>query len=404
MSEGQRQKTIVLVNTVLYGSTGNIARQLKSLAEENGMQAYTVTAYARNRKTKYSDKDIVIGNYFDRYLHLWLSKVTGRSGIFSYFSTLKLVRRLKRLYPDVLHLHNLHNAYINLPLLFKFIKKNNIKVIWTLHDCWAFTGRCPYFDMYACDKWKTGCFNCPYPRDSYPIADRDRTSKMWNLKRRVFTGVGDMTIVTPSEWLAGLVKESFLKDYQVKVINNGIDLDIFRPTKGKTYNALKATDKFIVLGLAMDWNKRKGLDVFKELSDKLDDRYQILLVGTDDSLAEELAKHNIKCINRTSSQQELAELYTAADVFVNPTREDNFPTVNIEAMACGAPVITFDTGGSPESLDADSGFVVPKEDVESIIEAIEKICRDKTIIRDNCVKRAQRFDKRERFAEYIRLY
>lgn len=403
MSENQGKK-IVLINTVLYGSTGNIVRQLKLLAEEKGMQPYTVSAYARNNKTKYEENDFIIGNYIDRYLHIWMSRVTGLSGTFSVFSTLKLVRRLKKIGPEVIHLHNLHNAYINLPILFGYIKRNSIKVIWTLHDCWAFTGRCPYFDLYSCNKWLTGCFDCPYPKESYPISKRDRTLKMWNLKKKTFTGVSDLTVVTPSKWLAELAKESFLNEYPVKVINNGIDLDIFRPAKGLIYDELKASGKHIVLGLAMDWNKRKGLDVFITLSKKLNESYQIVLVGTDDELAAELSGLGIKCINRTSSQQELAEVYTAADVFVNPTREDNFPTVNIESLACGTPVITFDTGGSPESLDDTSGIIIPKEDIAALTDAIFMVCEKNILSRSDCVKRAGNFDKRKKFAEYLDLY
>ena len=404
MKTGQNQKTIVLINTVLYGSTGKIVRQLKSLAGKNGMQAYTVSAYARNSKTEYENNDIVVGNYFDRYLHIWLSRATGLSGVFSVYSTLKLTGSLKKIRPDVIHLHNLHNAYINLPILFRYIKKNNVRVIWTLHDCWAFTGRCPYFEIYECDKWMTGCGDCPYPDKEYPVSNHDRTRKMWDLKKRTFTGVKDMTIVTPSEWLSGLARQSFLGEYPVKVINNGIDLETFRPVKGQLYNDMKALGKHIVLGLAMDWNKRKGLDVFIELNKMLGDDYRIVLVGTDDTLVDKLKGSGIMCINRTSSQQELAELYTAADVFANPTREDNFPTVNIEALACGTPVITFDTGGSPEILDDSCGIVIPKEDIEALKQAVISICENKVISSDDCIKRAQNFDKDGKFYEYIRLY
>lgn len=404
MNSNQGKKKIVLINTVLYGSTGNIIRQLKSLAENHEMQAFTVSAYARNSTTKYDENDIVIGNYFDRYLHIWLSRTTGLSGTFSVSATRRLIRRLKRIRPDVIHLHNLHNAYINLPILFNYIKKNNIKVIWTLHDCWAFTGRCPYYEMVGCEKWKTGCSNCPYPAGQYPVSYKDRSHKMWEIKKKTFTGVRDMVVVTPSKWLANQVKESFLKDYPIKTINNGIDLDVFKPTKARIYEELKASGKHLVLGLAMDWNERKGLDVFVELSRLLGDEYQIILVGTDDIIAEELSKHGIRCINRTSSQQELAEVYTAADVFVNPTREDNFPTVNIEALACGTPVVTFDTGGSPEILDETCGIIVPKDDKEELITAIRKICEEMPISIDNCMKRAMLYKKDARFKEYLELY
>ena len=404
MSKAQKQKKIILINTVLYGSTGNIVKQLKSLAEESGMQAFTVSAFARNSTMEYSDNDIVIGNYFDRYLHIWLSRVTGLSGVFSVFSTLKLTGKLAKIGPDVIHLHNLHNAYINLPILFRYIKKNNIRVIWTLHDCWAFTGRCPHFMMLDCDKWKEGCCDCPYPAESYPIAYRDNTKRMWWIKRKTFTDVRDMTLVSPSSWLAGIIKESFLKEYPVRVINNGVDLESFMPVRGKVYDQLKGLDKYIVLGVALDWNDRKGLDVFRDLAGKLSDKYRVVMVGTDDALAAELSSYGIRCINRTSSKNELAEIYTAADVFVNPTREDTFPTVNIEALACGTPVITFDTGGSPEILDESCGVIVAKDDVESLAEAIITMCENEKPAETACVARAHRYGSADRFAEYINLY
>lgn len=400
----QGKKKIVLINTVLYGSTGNIVKQLKSLAGENGMEAYTVSAYARNNRMKYENNDLVIGNYFDRYLHLWLSRVTGLSGTFSLFSTFKLTRLLKRIKPDVIHLHNLHNAYINLPILFRYIKKNNIKVIWTLHDCWAFTGRCPHFVMTGCERWKNGCGHCPYPGELYPVAKHDNTLKMLQIKKKSFSGVSDMTIVTPSEWLAGLVRQSFLSAYPVRVINNGIDLSVFKPLEGGLYKELKAEGKYIVLGVALDWNTRKGIDVFKWLSKELGDSYRIVLVGTDETLEKELSSYGIKCIKRTSSQSELAEIYSAADVFVNPTREDTFPTVNIEALACGTPVITFNTGGSPECLDDSCGLIVQRDDIESLRYAIETICFQSQHYHIDCINKASKYDVYDKFNEYIKMY
>lgn len=404
MSENRSQKKIVLINTVLYGSTGNIVRQLKSLAEEKGMKVYTVSAYTRNSNVKYEDNDIIIGNLFDRYLHIWLSRVTGLSGTFSFYSTLKLTKWLRKIEPDVIHLHNLHNAYINLPILFKYIKRNNVKVLWTLHDCWAFTGRCPHFEILNCDKWRTGCHDCPYPAESYPIAFRDNTKKMWTLKKNAFTGVKDMTLVTPSKWLAKLVKQSFLANYPTKVINNGINIGVFMPIEENLFKVLKADGKHIVLGVAMDWNIRKGLDVFKVLCSELGDEYKVVMVGTDKKLAKELGPYGIVCVDRTSSQQELAEIYTAADVFVNPTREDNFPTVNIEALACGTPVITFDTGGSSEMLDDMCGIVVSKGDINGVICAIKNICENEKLNGENCVSKASQFNSKDRFMEYIDLY
>ena len=208
----------------------------------------------------------------------------------------------------MIHLHNLHGNNVNLFLLFSFLKREHIPVVWTLHDCWSFTGRCPYFDMLCCDKWKSGCGGCPYPKHDYPAAYRDCTARMWQLKKRWFTGVKDMTLVTPSHWLAGLVKQSFLSGYAVRVMHNGIDLSVFQPAESDFRRRYGIPDStYIVLGVAFDWGRRKGLDVFTALAERLDQSYQIVLVGTDDAVDRELPAQ-ILSIHRTQNQQELAEM------------------------------------------------------------------------------------------------
>jgi glycosyltransferase involved in cell wall biosynthesis len=228
---------------------------------------------------------------------------------------------------------------------------------------------------------------------------------MWRLKKKWFTGVEDMTIVTPSQWLAGLVKESILKDYTVKVIHNGIDLSIFKsmPNNFREKYGIPENKK-ILLGVAFGWGIRKGLDVFLELEKRLDPhKYQIVLVGTDDKVDKQLPA-GIISIHRTQNQQELAEIYTAADLFVNPTREENYPTVNMESLACGTPVLTFRTGGSPEILDENTGAVVDCDDIDALEQEIVRICDKKPHSMEACLTRAKSFDMNERFEEYIKLY
>ena len=302
----------------------------------------------------------------------------------------------------VINLHILHNWNINLPMLFDYIKKNNIKTVWTFHDCWAFTGQCPYFDSVKCEKWKSGCFECPQYRQ-YPGAYVDKTEKMHKLKKDWFTGVNRMTVVTPSAWLGELTKESFLKDYCVKVINNGIDLEIFKPTESDFREKYNIGNKKIVLGVAFDWGKRKGLDVFQELAKRLPSDYQIVLVGTDDNIDKTLPK-NIISIHRTANQKELAEIYSTSDVFANPTREDNFPTVNMESLACGTPVVTFKTGGSPECIDENCGTVVDVDDVDTMEKEIIRVCEEKPFSKEACITRAKQFDRNDKFKEYVELF
>jgi len=263
--------------------------------------------------------------------------------------------------------------------------------------------QCPYFTMVKCEKWKDGCHHCMQIH-SYPSSLLDMTKPMWYLKKKWFTGVNKMIIVTPSDWLANLVKESFLKDYPVHVINNGINLGVFKPTTSsfREKHGIK-DDQYLILGVAYSWGKRKGLDVFIELSKRLSREYQIVLVGTDDTIDKQLPEHIIT-IHRTRSQVELAEIYTAADLFVNPTREDNYPTVNMESLACGTPVLTFNTGGCSEILDETCGSVVECDDIDGMIREIIRICNEKPFSIDACLKRSKRFDMNARFSEYLHLY
>ena len=225
---------------------------------------------------------------------------------------------------------------------------------------------------------------------------------MWKKKKEWFTGVKDLTIVTPSEWLADLVKKSFLSEYPIKVINNGIDLNIFKPTQSDFRDA-HGIEGLMLLGVAFGWGKRKGLDIFVELSKRLGNEYQIVMVGTDDVIDKQLSS-SIISIHRTNNQQELAEIYSAADLMVNPTREDNYPTVNMESIACGTPVLTFETGGSPEIVDVNTGAVVPCDDVDKMIQEIERICKENPYSEEDCIRKAQVFDKWRKFQEYIELY
>ena len=393
---------IVQINTVAHGSTGKIMLQISKVAVDNGHESYVCFPNGRHNKAGSIENAIYIGGRFSEDLHIILGRLTGLQGSFSLSATRRFLKKLDEIQPDIIHLHNLHNCYINLKMLFDYIKKNNIRTVWTLHDCWSFTGKCPHFVGVSCEKWKTGCYACPQYR-SYPQAYVDMTKKLYAQKKKWFTGVADMTIVTPSNWLASLVKESFLKDYPVKVINNGINLDIFKPTESSFRHDYGLENKKIVLGVAFGWGVKKGLDVFCELSRMLPDNYQIVLVGTSENVDKELPK-NIISIHRTSNQVELAKIYTSANAFVNPTREDTFPTVNMESLACGTPVVTFKTGGSPEIIDNSCGIVVEKNDIEGLKRAILKICEEKPFSKESCIERAKKFDEKIKFKEYIDLY
>ena len=397
---------IAQINMMHNGSTGKIMLGRAACARAAGHEVRTFSPVYFVRRGKMPKPTIEGHSYFgsreENALHTVLAEVTGFQGCFSYFGTRQLLRMLDEFQPDIIHLHNLHNRTIDLPMLFRYIKKRRIRTVWTLHDCWSFTGQCPHFVMADCDRWKTGCHDCPQTR-SYPKAYVDRTRFMWAHKRRWFTGVEDLTLVTPSRWLAGLVQQSWMKEYPVRVIPNGIDRAVFRPAESDFREKYHLEDRFLLMGVAFDWGERKGLDVFIELARRLPPRFAIVLVGTDDAVDRQLPE-NILSIHRTENQRQLAELYTAADLFVNPTREENYPTVNMEALACGTPVLTFATGGSPEIPDEHCGITVPCGDVDALENAILEQERTRHLTTAACLARAECFEQSGRYREYIALY
>lgn len=395
---------IVQINSGNFGSTGNIMLGIAETARVQGHICYTACPDGRSTRKKVCKDHIFIGNRIARNLHIQLGRLTGYQGIFSALDTWLFMKKLDAICPDVIHMHNMHNCYINLPMLLRYIKRNQIPVVWTLHDCWTFTGYCPHFTMAKCEKWKEGCHHCPQYKN-YPESNLDRSAQMWKLKKKWFTGVRNMTIVTPSQWLADLVNQSFWKGERVQVIHNGIDLSVFKPTESSFAEEYHIPEgKKILLGVAFGWEERKGLDVFLELAKQLDEeKYQIVLVGTDDDV-DKLLPDNIISIHRTQNQAELAKIYSAADLFVNPTREENYPTVNMEAIACGTPMVTFRTGGSPEIMDETCGSVVPCDDIQGMAEEIQRILREQPYSQAACLERAKSFDRNARFLEYVRLY
>lgn len=391
---------IVQINAVPYGSTGSIMFSLADVLEAEGSNVLCTTGFSW-RKIKRSDY-FITSNIFEKSFHRYLAAFSGRIGSFSNFATLKLIKKLKIFNPDIIHLHNLHGWYINFSMLFKYIKENKIPVVWTFHDCWNFTGHCPHFTMIGCEKWKSGCFKCPQ-YSSYPKTYFDFSKVMYYKKKNWFTNVDDMTIVTPSEWLKAVVMDSFFNHYPIRVINNGIDLSYFQPIKSDFRKKNLIENKFLVLGVAYAWDEKKGLDVFIEMSKILNDDYKIVLVGTDEKVDKNLP-NNILSINRTKDRRELAEIYSAADVFVNPTKEENYPTVNMEALACGTPVITFDTGGSGEIPNQECGITIPYGNTYEMIKEVKRVCSQKPYSQENCLRRAKQFDVNFFYQKYKQLY
>ena len=364
---------VLQINTVCgVGSVGRIVRQIHEALQEKGHESYI----AYGRKPLGCDGAIRIGGDLDVYFHVFLTRVFDLHGFGSKKATKKFLKIVEEINPDIIHLHNIHGYYLNIEVLFDFLKSFDKPVVWTLHDCWAFTGHCSHFTYAKCERWKTGCYSCP-EKKSYPrsvIFDNSKSN--YARKKKAFIGVKNMTLVTPSQWLAGLVKESFLGDYPVQVILNGIDTEVFKPTPSDFKKRYGLDGKFLILGVANVWEKRKGFDYFLDLSKYLSDDEIIVLVGLSDERIKNLP-NNIIGIKRTNSAKELAEIYTAADVSFNPTLEDNYPTVNLEAQACGTYVITFDSGGAKETIiSKESGIAIKPCNAEDIMNLI-RVLRSK---------------------------
>ncbi len=383
--------------TANWGSHGRIAEDIALGAQKEGWT--TAMAYGRHM-TPSAQHLFRVGSRFDVYRHVAETRLFDRHGLASVAPTKALVSYIGDYNPDIIHLHNIHGYYLNYPLLFDFLKSWGGPVVWTLHDCWPFTGHCAYFEYAHCDRWKTLCHDCPEKR-SYPKSSLiDNSTANYNLKRHYFRLIKDrLTLVPVSSWLAGIAGQSFLSDCRCEVIHNGIDTDQFSPC------AQKDTDPRIVLGVASVWDRRKGLDDFCKLAALLPDGYRIVLIGLSRKQIKSLPQ-GILGLERTADIAELARWYSRASVFVNPTKEDTFPTTNIEALACGTPVVTYRSGGAPETIGSGTGIVVGKDDVNALAGAVLRITApDGKYTPDACRQRALQNYRRERCCnDYLDLY
>lgn len=393
---------ILFINATLnWGSTGRITEQIAETAKKHGWACY-IAHGARYVKPSHFPT-ILVGHKIDDYLHALKSKLLCAQGLGSYYPTKRLIKKIKEIKPDIIHLHNIHGNYINYIVLFDYLKEVKTPVVWTLHDCWTMTGHCTHFDGLGCNRWKTSCYECPLLHDGYSSWFLDCTTLNYNNKKKYFSSL-ERAIITPvSKWLESVVKDSFLKQYPTKVIYNGVDLNIFNIQETSLRKRYHIEDKFIILGVARVWSSSKGIEEFIRLSKN--PLYQIIMIGVTNELQKQLPQ-NIICIHQTTSQQEMSEFYNISDVMANPTYNDSFPTINLESLACGTPVVTYQTGGSPEAVDEKTGIVVPRGDYDALYNAIETVRkRGKGYYQLNCRKRAvDMFDKNNRFEDYIKVY
>lgn len=395
---------LLQINVTLgNGSTGRIAEQIAEKATLHGWDCYM--AHGGRYVGKSQFPAFQVSSKYDNYIHAVEGEFLGRHGLGSYLSTKRFVEKIKEIKPDIIHLHNIHGYYINYKVLFEYLAESNIPLVWTLHDCWSFTGHCTHFENGGCEKWKTECGDCPLMMAQYKTRFIDRSRKNFLLRKSLYEKLNNVTIVPVSHWLENYVSQSILGRFPIHVIHNGIDLDVFTPTENtirEKYGIPK--DKTLVLGiLGSGFDVEKGRMEFMRLAS--DEEVQIILIGLTDQDKEGLPDNIIK-MGRTGSQKELAEYYTAADVLLNPTYNDTFPTVNLEAFACGTPVITYRTGGSPEAIDENTGIVVEKGDYDGIVAAIKEVKqKGKASYAKACRERAEQFfNKDERYEEYVQLY
>ena len=390
LKEKNMTKKLLQINvTANWGSTGKIAEQIGLKAMEQGWESYI--AYGRSMNPSKS-KLIKVGRMLNVYEHYLENRIFDNEGLASRIPTKQFIKKIEEIKPDIIHLHNIHDHWLNYKILFEYLNTLDTPIVWTQHDCWAFTGGCMHFVHTNCERWKSECETCHQKSNFF-----NRSKIHFNLRRKLFSNV-NLTLVPVSQWMGKFSQESFLKDKNIEVIHNGVDLNVFKPTADN-----KEKNNFRILAVSSVWHRAKGLyDIFK-LRELLSEEYEIIIVGLSANQVKQLPK-GIIGIQRTQNIQELVQLYSKSDVFINPTYADTFPTVNLEALACGTPVITYKTGGSPEAIDEKTGIVVEQGDVRALVNAIKQV-REKPLLSENCRLRAEQlFNKDKCFEKYIELY
>ena len=386
-----------------WGSHGKIAEGIGEIAMSNGWESYI--AFGRFANASQS-KLIKIGNKWDQRLHGLATRLFDRHGLASAKATTELVKSIEKINPDIIHLHNVHGYYLNYPVLFKYLSQSGIPVVWTLHDCWAYTGHCPYPIFAGCSRWMSHCVPpCPLRKSFLKSWIVDNCRKNFDIKKQCFNSVENLYIVTVSKWLETEVKKSFLRNKNIRCIYNGVDISIFKPTEYGMLlmkHKIKKTEK-VVLGVASIWEERKGLYDFYRLRQLLPSTIRIILIGLSAKQIENLPS-GIDGVSRTDSQQELAAYYSMADVYVNPSQAETFGMTTAEAMACGTPAIVYDVTASPELIDEKTGRAVMLGDVKALGNTIIEIC-DKPLSPESCRERViQFFNKDKRYQDYMKLY
>lgn len=396
---------VVMINTVLSGSHGRIMRDIRDAIQPDGWE--TTLAYGRGRPAQADE--IRIDSKLDILAHVALTRTMDRHAKGSARATKQLIERIDAIQPDLIHLHNVHGYYLHAPILFDYLRKKSLPTVWTQHDCWAFTGHCSHFVRADCDRWQSGCHDCPL-RAAYPTSWHTDASKAnWHWKRASFASLPSLHIVAPSRWLGQMLSQSFLQDIPRQVIENGIDLSLFSPGDPGDAKAVRARygvaqDQLFLLCVASPFDERKGIGDILRIAQDQAGKATVLLVGLTEKQCKQLPP-NVRGIPPTAGPEDLVALYRAADCLLNATREDTYPTVNMEAMACGTPVACYSVGGATEQLSGPGGIPVPVGNIAALTQAALSLARDKANLTDACHLHAQTsFDRQAALTAYRKLY
>lgn len=414
-------KKLLQINPVLRTntSTGRIMKEIGELAIANGWESYVAYSRGRDGLRESTSIPVPVGDRLSVAMHGLQTRLLDRHGLASDAATRSFIRRIEEIAPDIIHIHNIHGYFLNYRILFDYLAHSGVQVIWTVHDCWLYTGHCYYYSKVRCARWKTGCGHCPQKRKFPQSWFIDRSAKNFVDKKEAFCSIPNdrLTIVPVSDWIRNEMAESFLKNCRFRVIHNGIDTEMFSPrpqSDADVRSRYGIGDRKIILGVASIWSEEKGLMDFIRMAGKINEDEVIVLVGMDredldrflrDAGAESL-RHKFITVRRTENAHQLAELYSAASELVNPTWQDNYPTVNLESISCGTPVVTYRTGGSVEAVDNETGYIVNQGDVDGLLLAVREIeALGKDHFLNNCRKCAvENFRKEDRYADYIHLY
>lgn len=387
-----------------YGSTGRIVEDIQKISEENGIEAYVAYSYTAYDESKLSNC-YKMGNYVSKKLHALLSRINGRQGYFSVCSTKKLLKHMDKIKPDIVHLHNLHANFVNLNMLLDYLEKNNISTVVTLHDCWLYTGGCYHYTLDGCYKWQDKCGNCPKKRTDLKSHFIDKTEKNLQDRKRYFGKIKDLSIVGVSSWISEEAKKSVLNDKKHLVIYNGVDTEFFKDTPSDFKKEHGIEDKFVILGLGSKWLDPVNKEAFDYIVKNLPSDCAFVLFGCTKEQIEALPQ-GVVGLGYIKNKDTVRKLYSMADVFVNSTREDTYPTVNMESQACGTPVVTYENTGTGETVDNMCSFLVETEDYKALFEKVMEIKKNgKKAYSDKCREFAEKsFDKEINYQKYMELY